>query len=578
MGSFYLVRRSAADGAARLRAALDESFARQGFPAVATLRGADWDIGVFGRLAVPGGTIWRGDDGTAAVAAGTPFYRGETGRAALSRLVSDRRTGRLDRSALHGSFALAIAEPGRAVLFTDRVGTLHLYRAGDDAVFSTSFLALAEALPKLTVDEDGLYDTVLHEAPHGGRTVFREIRLFPAGRILEIADRAVWRDAPPMAAGPVEGSPLDTHAERCLAALRGPVSDYVAGFGGRIDTALSGGYDSRLILAMLRRAGTAPAVHVYGKADSPDVATARRIAEGEGIALAHTDKSRFDPVPPEAMPEIVERNFLAFDGHPGDGLFNNGGDLATRRERAADGSLMLNGGGGEIFRNFFYLPDRPMTAPDVVGAFYSQYNPAVCTARFDEAGYRRRFARLLAESVGAAGDRLTRQEVELAYPLFRCRYWMGRNNSVNNRIGFAATPFCTPPPILVAAAVPLALKNAGRLQARMIALADPALAAYPSAYGFAFDRDPPAAYRLRTALERWRPIAVRARAYRLKNRKPAPAPLYLSEPYRTAVLGPSFELVARWVDPAKATDPGQLNRIASLEYLLRRLGGRVAED
>ena len=577
MGAFYLIRRSAAGQPDRLRAGLDESFRRQGFPMVLQRRGPDWDIGAFGRLVTQDNPLWHGEDGTVAVVAGTLFYRGAAGREALPRLADDRRAGRIDWSVLHGSFAVLIAEADRVTLLTDRTGTLHLHGSDDGAVFCTSFLALAETLPKLTVDEDGFYDTVFHEAPHGGRTLFAQIRLIEAGRSIEITDRVTWGDTPALSPGPLDDQPLDKAAERCLAALTTPFTDYVAGFADRIDTALSGGYDSRLILAMLRRAGVAPLVHVYGRPQDDDVTTARRIAEGEAFPLAHTDKSDFDPVPVEAFADIVERNCLAFDGCPNDGLFNNGADLVTRRQRCADGELMLNGGGGEIFRNFFYLPDRPMAALDVVGAFYSQYNPVVCTDRFEEKGYRARLASLIADSVGGEGIRLTRQQVELAYPLFRCRYWMGRNNSVNNRLGFAVTPFCAAEPILAAAMMPLALKNAGLLQARMIALADPQLAAYPSAYGFSFAGPPPAGYRLKATLDRWRPLALRTNAYRLKHRRPAPPPLYLSEPYRCAVLGPRFELVTRYVDPAKATDGRQLNRICSLEYLLRRLGGRLAE-
>ena len=577
MGAFYLIRRSVAGQPDRLRAALDDSFRRQGFTAALQVRGHDWDIGAFDRLVAQDSPLWHGEDGTVAVVTGTLFYRGATGRAALPRLDADRRAWRINWAALHGSFAVLIAESDRVTLLTDRIGTLHVYRSDDAAVFSTSFLAMAEALPKLAVDDDAFYDTVFHEAPHGGRTVFRQIRLVEAGRSVEITDRLTWRDAPALSPGPIDGASLDIAADRCLAALETPFADYAAGFADRIDTALSGGYDSRLILALLRHAGVAPLVHVYGKPQDDDVTTARRIAVGEGFPLAHTDKSGLDPVPVEAFADIVERNLLAFDGAPNDGLFNNGGDLATRRQRCASGELMLNGGGGEIFRNFFYLPDRTMAAGDVVGAFYSQYNPAICTDRFDDRGYRARLAALIADGVGAQHARLTRQQVELAYPLFRCRYWMGRNNSVNNRLGFAVTPFCTAAPIAVAATVPLALKNAGRLQARMIALADPKLAAYPSAYGFSFAGPPPARYRFKAALDRWRPMALRANAYRLRNRRPAAPPLYLSEPYRRAVLGPRFELVTRYIDPAKATDGRQLNRIASLEYLLRRLGGRLEE-
>ena len=49
-------------------------------------------------------------------------------------------------------------------------------------------------------------------------------------------------------------------------------------FGNRVTSALSGGYDSRLILAMLRRHGVAPHLFVYGNAGDQDVRLATAIA------------------------------------------------------------------------------------------------------------------------------------------------------------------------------------------------------------------------------------------------------------------------------------------------------------
>jgi hypothetical protein len=50
-----------------------------------------------------------------------------------------------------------------------------------------------------------------------------------------------------------------------------------ASFGDRVTCALSGGYDSRLILALLRRHGVSPRVYVYGPPGDKDVELARTI-------------------------------------------------------------------------------------------------------------------------------------------------------------------------------------------------------------------------------------------------------------------------------------------------------------
>ena len=82
------------------------------------------------------------------------------------------------------------------------------------------------------------------------------------------------------------------HVDRVVAALD-PVFDSIVGSAGdRIDTAISGGYDSRLILALLRARGVRPRLHVYGSDADSDVRIARQICAGEGLTLEHIDKSR----------------------------------------------------------------------------------------------------------------------------------------------------------------------------------------------------------------------------------------------------------------------------------------------
>lgn len=577
MGAFYLIRPAALADADATRAGLRAAFRRQGFGEPVVASGPGWEIGLYGRLG--GGAPIRAETagGRRAVCAGTLFYRDRHGAAALAALADDEARGRIDHDRLHGSFAVAVEADDGLRLFSDRTGTLHVFADAARAVLATSFLALAAALPRLTLDTDGVYDYLLQEAPHGGNTLFNEIRLLDSERLLVIgADGLGEEPLPPVEPVPLPaGASLDDLAGHCLAPLRAQAGDYAAAFGERIDTALSGGFDSRLILALLREQGVVPRLHVYGRAGDADVRVAQAVASGERLALAHADKDRAPVVPPDAFAEVVAANLQAFDGCPNDGLFNNGADLATRRERCAGGELMLNGGGGEIFRNFFYLPDRPMPARHLVWAFYGRFDPAALGPRFDEGAYVEGLAARIARAVGGDPARLSRREVELAYPLFRCRFWMGRNNGVNNRLGAAVTPFCTPAAVQPAAAVPLAVKNAGRLEARMIALTDPALAGYPSVYGFPFDRPPPLKYRLKDRATRVRPPWLRRYTYRLKHRRPPVLPLYLTGPYTRSVLGDGFDHVRPFLDPAQVRDAAMYNRLCSLEALCQSLGGTV---
>jgi asparagine synthase (glutamine-hydrolysing) len=576
VGAFSLIRPGALADPDATRARLGAAFRRQGFGAPQVLSGPGWEIAAYGGLASGAALHVQPAADRRAAGAGTLFYRGRAGTAALARLAEDAAAGGIDHDALHGSYAVALEGPAGLEVLTDRIGTLPLYVDAAQTVLSTSFLALAEALPRLTPDPVGIYDYLLQEAPHGGRTLFEEIRVVAGDRVLSVGpDGLAARDRPPpVPALPVK-APLDDHAEACLAPLRAQARDYAAAFAGRIDTALSGGFDSRLILALLREQGVMPRLHVYGRAGDADVRIAQAIAAGEGLALEHTDKAQAAVVPPDAFPGVVAANLLAFDGCPNDGLFNNGADLATRRARCAGGELMLNGGGGEIFRNFFYLPDRPLSARQLAWAFYGRFDPEAMGPRFDAGAYVDGLAARIADAVGGDPARLTRQQVELAYPLFRCRYWMGRNNGVNNRLGAAVTPFCTGAAVPAAAAVPLAAKNAGRLEARMIARADPALARYASAYGFPFDRPPPAGYRLKDALTRHRPPWLRRYTYRLKHRRPPALPLYLTPAYVSRVLGDGFDAVRPFLEPARAGDAGMYNRLCSLALLLHHLGGKA---
>lgn len=570
MGAFFLMHRAAAGDPERLSKGLEESFRRQGFAGAMSIERSHWRAVCYAPLAIAETTACADATGDQAFCAGTLFYRGLSKSAALARLLDDHKGGAIDETMLCGSFAALLVAGATATVLTDRTGTFHLYATPDHRILSTSFLALAESLPKRTIHQNAVYDYVLQGAPKGGETVVEQIGLFPDSAFGRFDDTVRLADRPDIAAPPQRYRGLDHAAGHCVDLLRERFRDLASQWPA-IDTALSGGYDSRLLLALAWDAKLRPRIHVYGRDTDADVRCAKAIAAAEGFPLDHLDKSTV-PVPEaEAYAELVRANYLAFDGAPTDGIFDNGTDLATRRRRVAGGALMLNGGGGEIFRNFFYLPDRPMSALEVVWAFYCQFDPRVCSDRFDERRYLDGLAAKLADRVGGRRERLSRHEVEAVYPLFRCSYWAGRNNSVNNRLGHAWTPFLDFRLILAALDIPMAYKNLGRLEGRMIEMLSPRLAAYPSAYGRSFDQAPSVRERLLELIGRWRPTLVRRHTYRLKPRRQPPWTGALDRRRLDHVMASDFPFMSEFFRLERIDDRSQLARICTMEYMFQQL-------
>lgn len=524
----------------------------------------------------PDTLLRRGDDVVAV--AGTLSFDGRLGEAALERLLDAVVPGRAfsawDR--IGGHFAAVVHKAGRTLVFTDFFGAFQLFLDEGEQLLSTSLLSVVGCLPRLSWHHQGVYEFAFNVFPIGNDTVFREVRrLGPERQLLLDGAGVQWLDAPKPLPVP-ERLDVPGAAER----LRAVAAPFVHTFGSRMDCPLSGGFDSRLVLGMLRSQGVAPHVYVYGSPGSEDVDIAQAIGHAEGFAVEAVDKwARV--VEPDAFPEIVARNFeetdaLATDG----GFFDTGGNGAARDRRQREGRLAVSGGCGEVFRNFFYLPDRPMRAGAIVDAFYSTFDPADATAAFDAGAYREALEAKVRAALGgpAPQDKLPRRLIEEAYPRIRCRAFFGREISLVGRFGAYLMPFLERPVVAGALALSMQEKAAGRFQSRLISAIDPALARHKSTYGHAFDQSPAVRARLTEAATRLRPLWLRRNSYRLKRRL---GPVddghggLTASAYLGRVIDLDFPAMRNFFQPERITDSGVYRRVATLEYLAGRLGSQL---
>jgi len=544
-----------------------EAHARSGFDRRVSLAANDWTLRLSGKLDGSGPHLVRlGSDFAACT--GIFFYRGKRLEIGLEALLQDFDGRSFPWAACRGHYAVILFKAGRLWLASDELGAYKIYRNLEETLFSSSFSALRTSLLAAVPDVQGLYEYVFNGATFGEKTLLRDVRQQRTGVFYSLQE-----SGPPSASGPavrnvtaahasIEDA-ADDYAERLRALFRTYVSSQKS-----FRTALSGGYDSRLILALLLDAGIDPGLYVYGTEHDPDVVVAKEIARGEGLRLRHVDKGQLQG----DRKGSPERAWARFDSWKVDGLFDAGIDDEDRKERA-QGADVLNGSGGECFRNFFYLRDGHFSPEEIVWSFYSQYDPSYVTSRFRPTDYTSELARDMRLAIPGEprDEKLDRGQVESLYPLFRVRYWTGRDVGLNQRFGPLLFPFLEPSVFSGTECVPVKFKDHGRLEAHILKRISPRLAQYMSTYGFPFSKEPPLRYRLKMALTLWRPPFLRQYSYRVKaGLRPRRAyPRWFSEALVATQLDPTLPAMREFFRIEQISDMDVLNRVATAELVLR---------
>ena len=576
MAGLFLARSDDADALAQARA----HYAAHGFSGgvEATLPGwtlLHWPY-------VSGGPEMILTDGDDLVAvAGSFTFDGLMGRAALAAMLGAAQLPALDWSRIGGQFAAVVRKRGRTFVFSDFFAAYQLFHDKRHRIFSTSLLAATGALPRLSFDPQGVYEFAFNVVPLGDDTVLAELKTLSPRKMVELtADGAtIHAIDKPLPSNPVN-EPLPDRLARHSARLLDVVGAHVRQFGDAVNCPLSGGLDSRLVLAALRAEGCNPHLYVYGDPGDDDVSIAQAIGEAEGFAVDYVDKDRPRP-DPDHFAALVERNFRQFDALPTYGnIFDPGGYADAQLIRHANGALAASGGCGEIYRDFFFLPDRPVSARSVAQTFFARFAPGDGTDLFEPRAFIDRIAAKIAVAVEepSIARRLPRALIEQIYPRVRCRALFGREISLESRFGAYLMPFLDHRVVAEAMTVPMRQKQAGRFEAALLNAIDPALAAHMSAYGHDFSGPPSRAHRFEEWSSRIRPAWLRAKSYAVKRRLKPMGDEHggLLEPeFMSRVIDLDFPAMRRFFRMDAINDSGLWRRIACLEYLAGHLGGKL---
>ena len=188
---------------------------------------------------------------------------------------------------LNGQFhgVLVDRRSGTMTLFNDRYGMGRIYyHEGKDAFyFAAEAKAILTVRPELkSIDENGLADLIACGCTLENRTLFKEIRVLPAGSAWVFEQSVTPRKACYFDPKEWEGQPeldSETYYHQLREVFAACLPKYLEG-PEKVGISLTGGLDSRMIMAWSKAApGTLPCYSFGGSyRDSQDVLVARKVA------------------------------------------------------------------------------------------------------------------------------------------------------------------------------------------------------------------------------------------------------------------------------------------------------------
>lgn len=582
MGAFLLIRKAKDSSAQEIETLYRDSiivFDKKGLSLRKRLVGDEFLLYVFNKYQLNADNIVVFNNGEFIVATGTCIYGGRTESTALKNLFNDFSDTGEFLSDISGNYCLIVYKKGKLYLLNDYLGLYRVYANKSKSVVSSSFLAVLKTLRTKSISTQEFYEYVINEAFYGEQTLIKEIEL--------IDSRSIWKLWPILATTPKQAPKVRTldrssSFSEMVEEVLSNLVDYFAmlktNFGDSVSSALTGGFDTRLMLALMRKVGIRPYLYIYGDETSPQVKVAKTISNGERLLIEYENhRSGFGKFREDEALQRLEKQYFMFDGLGHErGVFDNGSDLHLRLKRASKARLNLNGGGGEIFRNFWSLPDRKISIESFLASKYDHMDYSICTDHFEKKSYFSAFSNKIRSILNTSEKQIDRRQVEMLYPYLRLKYWMSSNNSINNQFSYALTPFTDMRFVNQSLDIPLKFKDLGLFEAALIKFIDPDLAKYQSVYGFNFFDGIPLNVRMEYFVKLHTPLCLRPWIrkrlwgdHRLSlNRPKVELPFYLTEKYLYEIFGSEDMNVARYINISNISDPRILSRVLTVELVI----------
>jgi len=437
-----------------------------------------------------GGIVADPVTGSWLLSSGTWFHNEGYSSGAESRLLRrylETDAARVGRE-LEGFFVLVIgdARSREVVVITDIIGSCHCFQRSlpEGIALSGSSLLLASlgnTHPDLAACQEFAYTGIIYE----DRSFYKEVRklgpasVFRFGESAKKKEESYWRATEVKSESLQGDSAVDAlwegmtrAAKRVQALHENPVCD------------LTGGYDSRALVAAFLGAGVRCPTAVFGASDTPDVRISRALAHKLGLPNLHSEPMQqitFDQV--AACLPLTDGEY---------DLVNYAQIREIHQRLSAQFGISINGSFGEVARGYWWellFPRIGARGPlDARKLAERRYAAQRFDASIFPAGERldlaKHFAGVIERTNAGLSDLPNTFQMDHAYLMMRMQRWQGRIASSTNQIWPCLSPFMFRSVIETMLGTRAMLRWRGLMIRKMLARFSPQMASDPLEHGF----------------------------------------------------------------------------------------------
>ena len=524
------------------------------------------------------------DENGGMVVVGTVVYKGNDYKDSLNELYYDLKNNSFEYNELLGSFFILFKKNDKLSFLTDRSNIQNIFYNSQKSVISSSFLAIVSSFKGgLTINKSAATEILTTGTLIGPDTFFDDIKRFEGSVIFEGIDEIVKqsRNIPPK---------CNAKYEKCLTDQIGILNRYFQSIkkladSEGVDSGITGGHDSRLImaLAVVNKFNISFNTH-YRHSKNVEFETAKEL-----FAKTRSELKIIPVKNPADMTGVeLENNFnrayLFFDGLVRMHSFwtEEYNTMDYRKEILQKKNLGLSGIGGEQYRNEERFNRSSWNLNNTVkykiilntcGECFNDEQKLDETVEYIKKKIRKKLS---------LGDKSKFSRLD--YKRYLNEVFipgrLGARNNAENQLSFFLSPFTDYTVSNEAYRVVHRLGPSLQFEEDMIKEISPEIASAKSDHGFNFYEGEPFKNKIKSYLIDFLPNSLMQRYYLKKTSRKDASSQYKEMLSKSEILNngiEKLELLKLPIDLDKlAKKPDHMPLILALGFLLNKLEGKIS--
>lgn len=557
-------------------------FSEKGFDEPERIQWNDYKIILYKKIH-KGENNYICDENGGLIVVGTIVYKGNNYTDSLNELYSDLNNNSFDIDELLGSFFLLLKKEDKLSFLTDRANIQNIFYNSQKSIISSSFLAVANSCRDgLTINKCAATEILSTGTLIGPDTFFNDIKRFEGGTKFEGIDEIanLSRKIPPK---------CDEKYEVCLKEQINVLNRYFKSIkkladNEGVDSGITGGHDSRLIMALaLENEFNISFNTHYRHNKNIEFETAKKVCTKTGSDLKILPVKNPGDMTADELDENFNKAYLFFDGLVRMHSFwtEEYNTMKYRKEILGEKNLGLSGIGGEQYRNEerfnrsswnLYNTVKYKIILNTCGNCFNDGKAFDETVKYIERKIRKKL------SLGDK-NRINRLEYKRYLNEVFIPGRLGARNNAENQLSFFLSPFTDYTVSNEAYKIVYNLGSSLQFEEDMIKEINPEIASAPSDHGFNFYEGEPLKNKIKSFLIDFLPDSLLHRYYSTKTSGRDVSLLYKEMILKSKILKigvEKLELLKLPLDLDKlAKKPDHMPLILALGFLIKKLEGKI---